>query len=88
MLLVYLPIIPPSLSQLCRLFTLTHVTEVRLGSIEADCILFLATVARDVGLDIGDLRGVMLDHAVMTKDVEEFSSTLDNPISNEVSNIG
>ena len=30
-------------------------------------------VARDTGLDVGDLKGAMLDRAVWRKIVEEFS---------------
>ena len=36
-------------------------------------LTFLDTVARDVGLDIGDLKGVMLDREVWRRIVEEFS---------------
>ena len=36
-------------------------------------LTFLDTVARDVGLDVGDLKGAMLDRAVWRRIVEEFS---------------
>ena len=36
-------------------------------------LAFLVTVARDVGLEIGDLRGAMLDREVWRKIVEGFS---------------
>ena len=36
-------------------------------------LTFLDSVARDTGLDVGDLKGAMLDRAVWRKIVEEFS---------------
>ena len=36
-------------------------------------LTFLVTAAQDVGLEIGDLRGAMLDREVWRKIVEELS---------------
>ena len=36
-------------------------------------LTFLDTVARDVRLDVSDLKGAMLDRAVWRRIVEEFS---------------
>ena len=44
-----------------------------LGGRRCRPLTFLDTVARDVGLDIGDLGDAMLDHKVSRKIVDDFS---------------